>query len=56
MLMLRIQSYLYNVDPCPIEQVMPDHGSLGLLALSLLVGDFHWVERQLCVGTGCFTF
>ena len=49
-------SYPDNVDPCSIEQVMPDHGSLGLLTLSLLVGDFLRVDRQLCVSTGCFAF
>ena len=49
-------SYLDDVDPCSIEKVMPDHCSLGLLMLSLLVGDFPRVEGQLCVGTGCFTF
>ena len=49
-------SYPDNVDPCSIEKVMPDHRSLGLLTLSLLIRDFSRVERQLCVGAGCFTF
>ena len=49
-------SYPDNIDPCSIEQVMTDHCSLGLLTLSFLVGDFLRMERQLCIGTGCFTF
>ena len=33
---------------------MPDHCPLNLLALSLLIGDFSWVDCQLGVCTGCF--
>ena len=38
-------SYPDNVDPCSIEQVMPDHCSVGLLTLSLLASDFPRMER-----------
>ena len=55
-LMLPKLLYPDNVDSCSVEQVMPDHCSLSLFSLSLLVGDFLRVKRQLCVGTGCFTF
>lgn len=48
--------YPYDVRPCSIEQVMSDHCSLSLLTLSLLGGDFPWVERQLCISAGCFAF
>ena len=50
------QLYPHNVDPCSIKQVMPDHCSLRLLTLSLLIGDFPQMERQLCVSAGCFAF
>lgn len=52
------ENYLYphDIRPCSIEQVMPDHRSLLLLARSLLVGDFPRVERQLCVSPGRFAF
>ena len=41
--------YPHYIHPCSVEQVMANHCSFSLLALSLLVCDFSWVECQLCI-------
>ena len=48
--------YPNNIDPCSSKHIMRDHCSLSLLTLSLLVAHSPWMERQLRISTGRFTF